>query len=80
MNRFEAHIGIQPQGLKMESESVANIHVSKDAEPFLVKSFGCGLCGEMFEIQKKFVEHCSNHKCSPPHDLFIELCCNSQHF
>jgi len=77
MNQFKLHIGIQPQGLEMESESVANI--SEDEKPFLEKSFGCGLCGEMFEIEKEFVEHCSTHKCSPADDLFIDLCCNSQH-
>ena len=61
---------MQLHDLKMEIEAVANI--SEDAEPFLEKSFGCGLCGEMFEIEKEFVEHCSTHNCSLPNDLFIE--------
>ena len=56
----------------MESESVANI--SEDAKPFLEKSFGCGLCGEMFVAGKEFLEHCSGHRFSQPNDLFVDLC------
>jgi len=58
--------------LKMGSELVAN--VSQYATPFLVKSFGCGLCGEMFDTETDFLELCNGHRLSPPDDLFIPLC------
>jgi len=78
MKRFKVRALLPPQEVKMESESVANIF--EDAKAFMEKSFGCSLCGEMFESEKEFVEHCSNHKSSPTDDLFIDLWCNSQHF
>jgi len=56
----------------MESESVATI--SQDEKPFMEKSFGCGVCDEMLEIEKEFLEHCFGHRFSPPDDLFIVLC------
>src|SRR6218665_211131 len=42
--------GIEPQPLKMGSESFADI--AQYATPFLDKSFGCGLCDEMLENGK----------------------------
>src|SRR6218665_833230 len=70
--RIQLHRGIQPQRLKMGSDSVANI--SPDAKPFLEKSFGCGLCGDMLDTKKEFLVHCNGHCFSPPDDLFIALC------
>jgi len=70
--QFQLQNGIQPQDLKMESQRVANI--SQDANSFLEKSFGCGLCGEMLEIENVFLEHCFGHRFSPPNDLFIAMC------
>src|SRR6218665_3892764 len=61
--QFKHHGGIQPQDMKMESQSDANI--SQDEHYFLEKSFGCGICGEMFQIEKNFLEHCSGHRLSP---------------
>jgi len=34
-------------------------------------SFGCGVCGEMFEIEKEFLEHCVGHRFSPPDELLM---------
>src|SRR6218665_2876728 len=45
-----------------------------DIKPFLGKAFGCGICGEMLEFEKEFQDHCSNHRFSPPDDLFIDIC------
>jgi len=28
---------------------------------FVVRAYGCGLCDEMFEIEKEFMEHCCGH-------------------
>jgi len=53
----------------MESESVASI--SQDETPFLGKSFGCGLCGEILVIEKDFLEHCFGHRYSLPDDLLV---------
>ena len=50
---------------------INTIKSPEDAKPFLEKSFGCGICGEMLEIEKEFLEHCSSHRFSPPDDLFI---------
>ena len=117
--QFKLHSGIQPQDLKMESEStvrlialscagvidkpserllkdvhhdscektrpfveislgesllITKIKSPEDAKPFLEKSFGCGICGEMLEIEKEFLEHCSSHSFSPPDALFVDLC------
>jgi len=64
--------GRQPGDLRMESESAANI--SQDAKSTLENSFGCGMCGEMFEIEKEFLIHCSGHRFSPPDDLLNDQC------
>ena len=77
--RFKLCVGMQLQDLKTECESVSKIHISPGEKPFLEKFFGCGVCDEMFESEKEFVEHCSSHKCCPPDDSFIHLCCNFQH-
>ena len=53
---------------------INTINSCDDAKPFLKKSYGCGICGEMLEIEKEFVEHCSSHRFSPPDDLFTGLC------
>ena len=44
-----------------------------DAKASLSKSFGCGICDELFEIEKEFLEHCSSHRFSPPDDLVADL-------
>jgi len=46
----------------------------EDTKPFLEKSFGCGLCGEMFEIEKEFQDHWSTHRFSPPDDSLFDMC------
>src|SRR6218665_948431 len=69
---FQLQRVIQPHDLRMESESVANI--SQDEISFLGKSFGCGLCGEILEIEKDFLEHCFSHRFSPPDDLLVAMC------
>lgn len=46
----------------------------EDAKPFLEKPFGCGLCGDMLEIQKEFQDHCFSHRFSLPDDLCIGIC------
>ena len=38
------------------------------------KSFGCGICDDMFKREKEFLEHCSSHRFSPPDDLVADLC------
>ena len=69
---FQLQRVIQPQDIKIESESVAEIFW--DVKPFLEKSFGCGVCGEMLEVEKEFLEHCFGHCFSPPDDLLVALC------
>jgi len=56
------------QDIKTETES--DVHMSEDVKPFQKKSFGCGICDEMFETEAIFQEHCSSHCLSPPADLF----------
>ena len=64
---------IQLQDLNTKSES--NSNASEDANPLVMeKSFGCGLCGEVFEIEEVFLGHCSSHRLSPPAELIIDLC------
>ena len=64
---FQLQIVIQLQDVKMENESVTDI--SEDVKPFLAKSFGCGVCGEMLEIEKEFTDHCFGHRFYQPNDL-----------
>ena len=45
-----------------------------DSKPFLEKSFGCGICGEMLYIEKEFQKHCSGHRFSPSDNLFLDIC------
>lgn len=35
--------------------------VKKIPIQFDVKPFGCGFCDEVFEIEKEFLDHCSDH-------------------
>ena len=44
-----------------------------DAKASLSKSFGCGICDKLFEIEKEFIDHCSSHRFSPPVDLVADL-------
>ena len=44
----------------------------EDETPFLERSFGCGVCGEMLEIRKDFLVHCSLHRFSPSDCFFID--------
>ena len=46
----------------------------EDSKAFVRKSFGCGVCGEMLEIEKAFQDHCSSHRFSPPGDLLTNMC------
>ena len=47
-----------------ECLSINQIQSDEDAESFLDKSYGCALCGEMFETEKELLEHCSSHHLS----------------
>ena len=51
--------------------SISEIKSPGDAKPFVERPFGCGICGEMLEIEKEFHDHCSGHRFSPPDDLLI---------
>jgi len=68
---FQLKRVMQLQLLKTENESVGGKF--QDAKPFLGKSFGCGLCSDMLEIEIDFLEHCFGHRFSPPEELFIDL-------
>ena len=57
-----------------ERLSISMAKSPDDTKPFLEKSFGCGLCGEVLEIEKEFVDHCYNHRFSPPDDLIFDTC------
>ena len=43
-----------------------------DAKASLSKSFGCGICDELLEIENDFLDHCFGHRFSPPDELFID--------
>ena len=61
---------------KFFSEEWLSISITTSPEakkPFLEKSFGCGLCGEMFLIEKEFQDHCSVHRFSAPDDSFVDF-------
>jgi|SRR6218665_518690 len=47
-----------------------------DRKASFSKSFGCGICDELFELEKDFLKHCFSHQFSPPEDLpvFANLC------
>ena len=68
---FQLKRVMQLQLLKTKNESVGGKF--QDTKPFLEKSFGCGLCGDMLEIEIDFLEHCFGHRFSPPDELFIDL-------
>lgn len=47
---------------------------SDDTDEFISRPYGCGLCAEMFGIEKEYLEHCYNHYCDDPQtDTFLEL-------
>ena len=37
-------------------------------------SCGCGICDEMFDIEREFLEHCNSHGYTPPDAFFVDLC------
>ena len=53
------------------------LYISQFKSPMNAKQsifFGCGICDEMLEIEKEFLEHCSSHRFSPPDDIAADLC------
>src|SRR6218665_2595475 len=45
-----------------------------DRNHFSLMPYGCGICGEMFEIEEEFVLHCSYHNSDDPEkETFLEL-------
>ena len=57
---------------KLPSEN--HLIFSDDMDDFISRPYGCGLCAEMFDIEKEFLEHCYNHYCDDPEkDTFLEL-------
>ena len=45
----------------------------KGTKSCLEKLFGCGICGEMLDIEKEFQDHCHIHRFSPPDDLVLDM-------
>ena len=58
---------------KADMRSSRNIQSDSRGQVFLLKSFGCGICGDLFEIEKEFLDHCSSHRLSAPDDLAWDL-------
>lgn len=55
-----------------ELRSVTGLHDLKtgsEVKVYLSKTFGCGLCDDLLELEKDFLEHCFRHQFSPPSDL-----------
>ena len=70
-----ANLPVRFAALSIEESLFISITKSpKDGKRFLEKSFGCGICDEMLEIEKEFKDHCSSHRFSPPDDLLIDMC------
>jgi len=72
--QFGLYAGAQTRCLEMQNQSTANLPVRFDGKPFLERSFGCGICNEMLEVEEEFKDHCSSHRFCPPDDLFIDMC------
>ena len=72
-NQSTANLPVRFETLIVEECLCISITKSqKDGKPFLEKSFGCGICNEMLEVEE-FKDHCSSHRFSPPDDLFIDM-------
>ena len=56
-----------------ECPNITRFKSSVDTNVSFSKCFGCGICDELFEIEKEFFEHCSGHGFSPSDDLFADL-------
>src|SRR6218665_1524463 len=56
-----------------ECLNITRFKSSVDTTVSFSKCFGCGLCDELFDIEKDFFEHCSGHGFSPSDDLFADL-------
>lgn len=58
-----------------EKRSLLKDFITIDEEDdFVCRPYGCGLCAEMFEIEKEFLEHCYYHyREAPESDTFLEL-------
>jgi len=65
--------GHLPKIISGECLGVSKFISPVDAKVLLSKSFGCGICDELFEVKKEFLEHCSSHRLSPPDDLVWDL-------
>src|SRR6218665_906217 len=74
-NQSTANLPVRFEALNVEECLCISITKSpKDGKPFVEKSFGCGICNEMLEVEKEFKDHCSSHRFFPPDDLFIDMC------
>lgn len=47
---------------------------SVSVKELLSAYFGCGICEELLERLDELLEHCSQHRFSPHHDLVADLC------
>jgi hypothetical protein len=62
------------QSPKENLPSVNHLITVDEVHDFICRPYGCGLCAEMFEIEKEFTEHCYNHYCdAPENDTFLEV-------
>ena len=75
MNSDSSEINIRSAELCLnECLSICTTKSPEDTKPFLEKSFGCGICDEMLEIEKEFQDHRLCHGFSPPDNLLINMC------
>jgi len=58
-----------------EELSANKVTCADDSNSFTPRpSCGCGICDEMFETEKEFLEHCNSHGYTPPDAFFVDLC------
>lgn len=61
----------KPVGKQLSADDSKN---NADIKHFMLTSYGCGMCDEMFEIEQKFLGHCDHHFCeNPQEDTFLKL-------
>src|SRR6218665_1619894 len=67
--------GLPQKSTDGECLNISELKSHVDGKFSLSKSFGCGICDKLLEIEKEFFEHCSGHGVTLPDDLFADQCC-----
>ena len=69
-------LSVQRKNPTEVEERCSGVHsrIRDYVDALIFRPYGCGMCDQMFEIEKEFMEHCYHHYCDAPEkDTFLEI-------